>query len=257
MPRVLVVGRETRGMRTLADLAIDDFFQRVDALGRVGRVGDVHEMHGDGYKMCCVACCRRLWAVSRSGMLELEIVRYARGLPPRMIFCGPPSKRQDICTTATCCMPPVCTVCTTAAVRVNTTSSTSTPLPPASTSKHSPTPWLAYTSCSQSLRPGSSARARSSASSTKCLAAAAAAEAAISSNSHKTCGAIAHGISNSMKPPSAHITFALAHYLVSTSHIIVRARGRLWRIRRSWERELPFVHPRADGLRANLRRRSS
>jgi hypothetical protein len=29
-------------MRGLADFAVDDFFQRVDALGWVGRVGDEH-----------------------------------------------------------------------------------------------------------------------------------------------------------------------------------------------------------------------
>lgn len=45
VPRVLVVGRETSGMRALADFAIDDLLQRVDALGRVLRVGNVHEMH--------------------------------------------------------------------------------------------------------------------------------------------------------------------------------------------------------------------
>jgi hypothetical protein len=45
VPRVLVVGRETRRVRALADLAVDDFFERVDALGRVLRVGDKHEMH--------------------------------------------------------------------------------------------------------------------------------------------------------------------------------------------------------------------
>ena len=32
-------------MRALADFAIDDLLQRVDALGRVRRVGNVHEMH--------------------------------------------------------------------------------------------------------------------------------------------------------------------------------------------------------------------
>lgn len=45
MPRVLVVWREPGGVCALADLAIDDFFERVDALARVLRVGDVHEMH--------------------------------------------------------------------------------------------------------------------------------------------------------------------------------------------------------------------
>jgi hypothetical protein len=32
-------------MRALADFAIDDFFERVDALARVLRVGNEHEMH--------------------------------------------------------------------------------------------------------------------------------------------------------------------------------------------------------------------
>jgi len=32
-------------MRALADLAVDDLLKRVDALRRVRRVGDVHEMH--------------------------------------------------------------------------------------------------------------------------------------------------------------------------------------------------------------------
>jgi len=45
VPAVLVVGRETGRVRALADFAVDDLFQRVDALGRVRRVGDVHEMH--------------------------------------------------------------------------------------------------------------------------------------------------------------------------------------------------------------------
>jgi hypothetical protein len=54
MPRVLVVGRETSGMRALADLAVDDFLQRVDALGRVLRVGDEHEMHTGNVRIACV-----------------------------------------------------------------------------------------------------------------------------------------------------------------------------------------------------------
>ena len=45
VPRVLVVRREPSRMRALAHFAVDDFFQRVDALRGVGWVGDVHEMH--------------------------------------------------------------------------------------------------------------------------------------------------------------------------------------------------------------------
>jgi hypothetical protein len=45
VPRVLVVGRKAGRVRALADLAVDDFLQRVDALGRVLRVGDKHKMH--------------------------------------------------------------------------------------------------------------------------------------------------------------------------------------------------------------------
>jgi hypothetical protein len=49
VPRVLVVGREAGGVRALAHFAVDDLFQRVDALGWVRRVGDVHEMHAVGW----------------------------------------------------------------------------------------------------------------------------------------------------------------------------------------------------------------
>lgn len=45
VPAVLVVGREARRVRALADLAINHFLERVDALRRVRRVGNVHEMH--------------------------------------------------------------------------------------------------------------------------------------------------------------------------------------------------------------------
>jgi hypothetical protein len=45
VPRVLVVGGETGRVRALADFAVDDLLERVDALGRVLRVGDKHEMH--------------------------------------------------------------------------------------------------------------------------------------------------------------------------------------------------------------------
>jgi hypothetical protein len=45
VPRVLVVRGETSGMRALADFAVDDFLERVDALGWVLRIGDEHEMH--------------------------------------------------------------------------------------------------------------------------------------------------------------------------------------------------------------------
>ena len=48
VPRVLVVGREPGGMRTLADFAVDDFLEGIDALRGVGRVGDVHKMHAGG-----------------------------------------------------------------------------------------------------------------------------------------------------------------------------------------------------------------
>lgn len=48
MPAVLVVGRETSRMRTLRDLSVNDLLQGVDALGRVHRVGNVHQMHFDG-----------------------------------------------------------------------------------------------------------------------------------------------------------------------------------------------------------------
>ena len=48
MPRVLVVGREPSGVRALADFAVDDLFECVDALRRVRRVGDVHKMHAAG-----------------------------------------------------------------------------------------------------------------------------------------------------------------------------------------------------------------
>jgi len=52
MPRVLVVRGETGRMRALADFAVDDFLERVDALGRVERVGDEHEMHAVGGLVC-------------------------------------------------------------------------------------------------------------------------------------------------------------------------------------------------------------
>jgi hypothetical protein len=41
-------------MRALADFAIDDLLQRVDALGRVCRVGDVHKMHAVGTSVCAL-----------------------------------------------------------------------------------------------------------------------------------------------------------------------------------------------------------
>lgn len=48
VPRVLVVWGETGWVRALADLAVDDLLERVDALGRVRWVWDVHEMHARG-----------------------------------------------------------------------------------------------------------------------------------------------------------------------------------------------------------------
>lgn len=60
-------------MRTLAHLAIDDFLERIDALGRVLRVGNVHEMH---------AVCGLLEAVSF--LFFLEVSRATR----RGLVCG-------------------------------------------------------------------------------------------------------------------------------------------------------------------------
>lgn len=48
MARVLVVGGEASRVRALGHVAVDDFFQRVDALAGVLRVGDEHEMHAVG-----------------------------------------------------------------------------------------------------------------------------------------------------------------------------------------------------------------
>jgi hypothetical protein len=45
VPRVLVIGREPRWVGRLGDFAVNDLFERVDALGRVLRVGDKHKMH--------------------------------------------------------------------------------------------------------------------------------------------------------------------------------------------------------------------
>jgi len=45
VPRVLVVGREARRVRALADLPVDNLLECVDALRGLRRVGDVHEMH--------------------------------------------------------------------------------------------------------------------------------------------------------------------------------------------------------------------
>jgi hypothetical protein len=45
MPRVLVIRRKPGRMRALADFAVDDFLQSVDALGGVRGVGDEHKMH--------------------------------------------------------------------------------------------------------------------------------------------------------------------------------------------------------------------
>jgi hypothetical protein len=45
VPRVLVVGREARGVGALGDLAVNDLAEGVDALGRILGVGDVHQMH--------------------------------------------------------------------------------------------------------------------------------------------------------------------------------------------------------------------
>jgi hypothetical protein len=48
VPRVLVVGRKPCWVGRLGDFAVNDLFERVDALGRVLRVGDKHEMHAAG-----------------------------------------------------------------------------------------------------------------------------------------------------------------------------------------------------------------
>lgn len=42
MPRVLVIRGEACRVRALANFAVDDLLERVDALGRVCRIGNVH-----------------------------------------------------------------------------------------------------------------------------------------------------------------------------------------------------------------------
>jgi hypothetical protein len=63
VPRVLVVGREARGVGALGDLAINDLAQRVDALGRVLGVGDVHQMHA---ATVSIELCLRIFAAAAS-----------------------------------------------------------------------------------------------------------------------------------------------------------------------------------------------
>jgi len=48
VPAVLVVGREASRVSALGDLSVNDLLEGVDTLGRIRRVGDVHEMHSGG-----------------------------------------------------------------------------------------------------------------------------------------------------------------------------------------------------------------
>lgn len=66
-------------MRALADLAVDDFLECVDALGRVLRVGHEHEMHAGNVRIACEqgenVRTLRYWRVRTAG----GCVRVGRG----------------------------------------------------------------------------------------------------------------------------------------------------------------------------------
>mgnify|MGYP003624097842 CR=1 FL=1 len=100
-------------MRALADFAIDDLFERVDALARVLRVGNEHEMHavqrqwqsvveGDARLQCLAEWRRtsRCWFGVRCVVLCFGercggiIVVVAVAVAAQFLcglFCGPPS----------------------------------------------------------------------------------------------------------------------------------------------------------------------
>jgi len=62
-------------MRALADFAVDDLLQRVDALGRVLGVGDEHEMHAMGVLVCAA----RGWGLDATYVeVVVKVVVYVR-----------------------------------------------------------------------------------------------------------------------------------------------------------------------------------
>lgn len=75
-------------MGALADFAIDDLLERVDALGRVRRVGNVHEMHAGEWDVSLRCEKRLIGQVHGAGEGRTWAVCWARGLRMNCSICG-------------------------------------------------------------------------------------------------------------------------------------------------------------------------